>query len=253
MTDFGTYSLSTAGFYLFRKLDILNNNLANVNTVGYKRDKVSVAEQRFNESLASEMGWAGEYSYFDFDRYKGSRFGSEITDFSQGPIIPTQRPLDVALTNPNQFFVVQINNGLALTRAGNLEIDKDGDLATPSGYKILSEGGFINVQGASNVRISTDGSVYGLTTEGITFLGKIRVVQTSEPPKKLGGNLFEAQGNLEPVTNPNLAVESIEQSNVELIPTIVNLITTNKQFDLYVKLIKTIDEINQSSINGGSI
>lgn len=247
----GSYALASAGFYLFRKLDLLNNNLANVNTPGYKQDRVTVAEQKFEEMLASQFASSSPYAALDFQRYGGSRIDGEQVDLSAGPVQHTGRSLDVAIANPREFFVVQTPNGIMLTRAGNFEIDSDGDLATPTGFKVLGDGGFINSQGATEISITPSGKVVGLVNGQQTELGTLQVVRVQGKVTKIGSNLFSAESGFEQVDRVKLIPSSLEQSNVELVPTMIQLISTGKQFELYTKILKTFEEMNQSTINGG--
>ncbi|MCS6961288.1 MAG: flagellar hook-basal body complex protein [Deltaproteobacteria bacterium] len=248
--DNGTYSVATAGFFLFKKLDILNNNLANTNTPGYKQDKVIQTRQVFEETLASKFNPISPYARPDFERFHGSKLVDVKTDLRQGAIQHTGRPLDVAIGSSDEFFVVQTPVGIMLTRAGTFEIDSNQDLVTPSGYKVLGDGGIINVAGASNVKISPNGKITGTVGGQEVTLGKLQVVKINGEVKKIGLNLFEAKEGFQVVENPRLVPGSVEQSNVELIPTMIELISTNKQFELFSKIIKTLEELNQSAING---
>ena len=246
------YTLGSAGFYLFRKLDILNNNLANLNTVGFKQDKVSLAEQRFEEALAAKLDNLGPYARYDFERYRGSKISSEFTIFDQGPIMHTGNSLDVAITNPDAFFVVETKSGLALTRAGNFAINDAGQLVTQSGQIVLGDGGPISIGNATDPKILPNGKVVARVGDNEIEVGRISVVRANGTLEKIGSNLFRLQGSLEPVESPQLAVGHLEQSNVELVPTMLELIATNRTFEFYTRVVRAIEELNDGLLGSGN-
>ena len=106
--DRGIYTSASAGLYQLRKLEVVNNNLANINTVGFKKQILTGETQSFDQTLASAVAKDDPYAKGDHDRTPGVVNSRTVTDFTVGAIKNTGNPLDVALRNPNDFFVIQL-------------------------------------------------------------------------------------------------------------------------------------------------
>lgn len=245
--DRGTYSAASGGLVQLRRLDIINNNLANVNTPGFKRQLLVTEQQTFDETLAKSVARNDPFARGDHDRTPGSTNILEVTDFSVGPIKNTGNPLDVALRTPNHFFVVNGPQGAVYTRAGNFTLNSEGTLVTQDGFQVQGDGGQITVSGGAPL-ISPDGSV---RVNGQT-VGKIQVVNIPDPSQleRVEGTRFRfAQGGAPETVPADLVPEAIEMANVSAITSVLELISTHRAFDLYTKSANTIDQMNQVSIN----
>jgi flagellar basal-body rod protein FlgF len=243
--DRGIYSASSGGFLATKKLDVVANNLANVNTVGFKAERLIVRQQEFEDTLAAKMPGAQE-SKGDFQQTPGVIVIGSSTDFSQGPIQSTGDPLHVALTKNNQFFTVSTPQGDMLTRAGNFKLDAEGQLVTADGVPISGAGGPI-VLPPGRPKVSPNGTI---DVNG-KVVGKIRVVEVADLPslQRVGATRFKmATGGVEEVGNPTLAPESVEMPNVGVVESMVDMINSGKAFEAYTKTARTIEELNERSI-----
>lgn len=242
--DYGTYSSASAGIAYLRRLEVVTHNLANVNTPGFKGEYLKQETQPFEKTLASVSG--DPIAKPDHDRYGGVSQFSTFTDFSLGAIRQTGNPLDVALKNPNDFFSVQTPQGQRFTRAGNFTINGDGELTLQDGTPVLGDGGSITVNGSS-VKIHTDG---GIEVDG-EIVGALQVTRFTELKnlKPEGLSRFKLEGAGGEAVTPELIPEALESSNVGVIPSVVELITVNRAFDMYTRTARNIDEMNQTAIN----
>lgn len=226
-----------AGRLLERRLAVTNNNLANVDTPGYKRDALS-----FREVLMRKIG------------PHHVRIFKETTQrviFEQGELEPTGNPLDLAIVGEG-FFRVQTPQGIAYTRAGNFRIDRDRRLVTPQGYPVLADGAPVIVDPGlargglitlPNERflVHDDGTI---SVDG-TVIARLDVVTFDDPNKlkKIGQNLFVAEGALErPAENFQLRQGYLEKSNVNPLTEIISLIEIHREFEAVQKALKASDE-----------
>ena len=244
--DRGTYAAASAGIAQLQKLDVVNNNLANVNTAGFKRQLMVGRTQSFDDTLAKEVAAGDPFAKGDQARTPGVIDIETATDFSLGPIRETGNPLDVALENPNDFFVIATPDGLQYSRAGNFTLSSSGQIVTQDGYAVQGDGGEINVTGAGT-SVSSNGTV----TSGGQQIGRLQVARFEDPSKleRVGATRF-ALGQAAQPTQVEAAIipQSLEMSNVSAISSVIDLITTNRAFDLYTKSAKTIDELNSTAI-----
>lgn len=246
--DKGTYAAASAGLMQFRKLDVATNNVANVNTPGFKRQLLVTDEQSFDETLAKNFEGKDPYAKGDHDRVKGCVNARTVTDFSLGSIKVTERPLDVALRNPNDFFVINTPNGPQYTRAGNFSLTAEGTLVTPDGYEVSGDGGPLTATGGK-VEITPGGILMANGTQ----VGALQVVRVEDANslERVGDNRFSVrQGQAAPsAVEPNLAAGSLEMGNVSVIQGMIDLVTANRGFELYTRTAQTVDGLNQAAIN----
>src|SRR5467141_3164129 len=178
---------------LERQMDVVANNVANVNTNGYKADRSLFSE--YLNSGAHEDNFAGRDRAVSYVLDNGT-----FKDFTQGPTEQTKNPLDVAIDGGG-FLVVQTRGGERYTRDGGLQINNQGQLVTAGGNPVLGNSGPIVFQPTDKqVSIGSDGNVTVL--EGISRIdsvrGKLRVVSFAQAQnlQKEGSNLYSAgQGN----------------------------------------------------------
>ena len=170
--DRGVYAAASGGLLQARRLQLVANNLANVSTVGFKAERLVSRQQEFADTLASSIAQNAPHAKGDQQRTPGVVDIDSVTDFSPGPVTTTGNPLNVALNNKNQFFVVNTPDGERYTRAGNFTLNAQGTLVTPDGQPVLGEGGPITIQGGSNATISGNGTV---SLNGAS-VGRLRVV-----------------------------------------------------------------------------
>lgn len=233
------YKVLSGAIAQMRRLEVVSENLANVNTIGHKGGRVAFAEVLAQVSPAEDR--PGGYVAIDEQRI----------DFSQGVMQQTENPLDLAVDGEG-FFVVGTSRGERYTRQGNFTRSVDGTVVTPLGEPLLGESGPLSVTG-KDVRITPE----GLVVSGGTEVGKIRVVRFSDPSAltKEGHGLFRApNGTAQPAAsleseNPFSVLQGfVEEANVTPIDAMVSLITTQRQFDVYARALKTMDAITERVI-----
>lgn len=246
--DRGTYIAASAGLAQFRKLEIVNNNLANIDTVGFKREVLEGKAQSFDDTLASAISKQDPYAQGDQARTPAIINVESSTDFSQGPVQNTGNGLDAALRNANDFFVINTPDGVQYTRAGNFTINSEGTLVTQDGFEVQSDGGTIQVTG-TDVKIQSDGSVVA----GGAVQGNLAVVRFDDTKglRRAGGNRFVVAGNgAQPEqVAAQVVPQALEMSNVGAVTSVVDLISAQRAFQMYTKAADSIDTINQVSIN----
>lgn len=246
--DRGTYVAASGGLAQFRKLEIVNNNLANINTVGFKREVLETETQSFDKTLASLISKSNPYSKGDHDRSPAVVNVKSSTDFAQGPVQSTGNPLDVALRSTNDFFAVNTPQGVQYTRAGNFTLNAEGTLVTQDGFEVQGDGGAIQLAGP-NASIESDGSVLA----GGSVQGALATFKFEDPSKltRVGGNRFSlaAGAGAPEQVEAKLATRSLEMSNVSSITSVTDLMTAQRAFQMYTKAADSIDQINQVAIN----
>ena len=236
----GIYAAVSGNLAAMRRLDIISNNLANVNTAGFKKDKMT-----FEGLLAGATNPPAvpQASTADPILQKENIY----IDYSSGPITQTGNPLDLAL-NDDGFFAVATPDGTAYTRQGNFRLSADGTLVTLDGYPVQGQGGSIRIQGN---RIEIDAK--GLIVVDGTPAGTISLVDFEKPYNltKIGSTLFVPADQQEPrqSVTTQLSQGHLEGSNVESISEMVQMIETNRYFEACSKVIKNFDDIAAKAAN----
>lgn len=250
--DIGTYVSTSSGILQLKKLEVQNNNLANINTVGFKGQYVVAEAQSFDKTIASTIDDKDPFLEGDQARMKNVVAVRTQIDFSQGPIQRTGNPLDAALRAPNEFFVVKTPQGEMFTRAGNFTLSANGTLVTADGYEVQGDGGPI-VTGQPGAIIFPDGSIKaGPNLPGAAnTVGRLKVVKIDDTSKLQAaeGARFKGVGVRPVPVEPRVEPQSLEMSNVSAVTGMVDLITTNRAFEAYTKAAQTFDALNQTAIN----
>jgi len=230
---------------LSRELDVIANNIANLETTGYKADG-----SLFEEYLGSGARAAPTNSRVSFVLDRGVWH-----DMSQGPVMRTGNPLDIAIDG-NAFLVVQTPRGERYTRNGALQINATGQLVTSDGNPVLGEAGPITFQPNDNqVSISRDGtiSVREGTAKTDSLRGKLRLVNfaTMQQLQKDGSSTFKVTGNAQPqpATNASVAQGSIEKSNVRGVVEMSRMIEITRNYTQIASILQQQSDLGQSAID----
>jgi flagellar basal-body rod protein FlgG len=235
-----------------KRLQILANNLANVNTVGFKKDRSRF--KAFNLSAAADSKKISLYQ----DRSQAPAYWmqySSYTDFSSGELKKTGSPFDLAITGRG-FFCVQTPDGVRYTRQGDFTIDKDELLITQEGYPVLGKSGEIQVKMAkpSDDRREFSVSEDGFVTVDGSQVDRLRIVDftNSSGIEKAGYNLYRA-------VNPRVIKDMdqdfivsqgfLERSNVNVIRMMTEMIEVLRGYESYQKMMRSIDDMNAKLIN----
>lgn len=263
---------------LQQKLDVLADNIANVNTVGYKKKEATFEDLLTNMKTQSEdFNQPGRLSPMNFNQGWGSRMTMVQPDLSQGPLRGTEKETDLAIEGNALFEVVVDDAGnRAYTRNGafQLTVGANGDtiLATEDGYPVVAtlvdpvtgnlvEGRIIVPKGYS-LRVNADGSVLGVSSKQTIELGNIKMVQASRPAAltAVNDNLFVIADGINvgdvvqqvvPDSENNLSLRQgyLEQSNVELTDEMTELINVQRAYQLAARALSSSDTM-MSLANG---
>ncbi|BCS55806.1 flagellar basal-body rod protein FlgF [Geobacter sp. SVR] len=235
----GMYSALSGNIAAMKRLDIISNNLANVNTPGYKKEKMT-----FESMLAGSVNPPAVPQGSTADPILQKE--NVYIDYSAGPIAQTGNPLDVSIDGDG-FFVVNTPDGQAYTRQGNFRLAADGTLVTSDGHTVLGQGGAIQVQGGK-VEIDAKGVV---SVDG-TPAGTISIVDFPKPYNltKVGKALFVPGAQANPQAAQSAILQGqLEGSNVDTISEMVQMIETTRYFEACSKVIKGYDDMATKATN----
>jgi len=250
----GYYDATGAMVTQFNRLNVISNNLANVNTAGYKQDDIIIGdfERIFSEQrdiLPLENNTKEAAKFLNRNINKVPIVVEEYTDFNVGNIQKTSNPLDIALREKNQFFSVLSPNGEKLTRAGNFSLDSEGYLVTKDGFRVLdSQNQPIQLSANATVTIDKNANIYQNNQKIATL--KIVKIDNLNTLKKVGDNMFDFSQNNATVNPANSTLQGfLEKSNVNPIREMTDLIETNRLVEQYQKVMTTyMDDLNRDAI-----
>jgi flagellar basal-body rod protein FlgF len=223
-----------------RRLEVVANNLANVDTVGFKRE-LAVFQARHAEAIERGQATAGTGSINDLGG--GVQVAACKTDFSSGPLKFTKTPTDLAIDGEG-FFVVQKGDEHYLTRAGNFRLTDRGQLVTQQGYPVLGEN-------LSPITIDPSGGGWQLSESGtIRQQGtaqNLAIVQPESPGdlSKAGENLFRPLADPKPLPPADRRVVSgyLEQSGVKPASEMMEMIEASRAVEANVNMMQTQDQM----------
>jgi len=232
---------------LERQMDVVANNVANINTNGFKADR-SLFEE-FLTSRAHEDNFAGRDRRISFVHDRGT-----FKDFAQGASELTKNPLDVAIDGAG-FLVVQTPAGERYSRDGGLKINNQGQLVNSSGFPVLGGSGPIVFQPTDKeITIAADGNVTVL--EGISRVdsvrGKLRLVRFADAQKlvKEGSNLYAAGPDTaaQPDTASRVRQGFVEKSNVNSVLEMSRMIEVTLAYTSISAMLQQQGDMRKSAI-----
>ena len=246
------YMAATGAMAYERRLQVLSNNLANVNTAGFKKDN-----GRFQAFSLSETAQNNEFTLLGNRSHAPAYWMqySTYTDFSSGEMKKTGSPFDLAITGRG-FFCVQTPDGVRYTRRGDFTVDKDEVLVTQEGYPVLGQGGEIQIKMAKpsedkrEFSVSEDGFV---TVDG-SQVDRLRIVDFTDSSglEKAGHNFYRAVNPraLEDMDEDLQITQGfLELSNVNVVKMMTEMIEVVRGYESYQKTIRAIDDMNARMIN----
>jgi flagellar basal-body rod protein FlgG len=234
-------------------LDVIANNMANINTAGFKRNRLSFEDLLYRALPGTPAAAGGVLG--------GMGTSVALTDkvFTVGEVKQTSQPYDLAINGQGFFEVTLPDGSAAYTRGGIFHVAADGSLVTQDGYPLS---GKITVPGdATAVTIASDGTVQATvpSSKAPTSLGQIDLVTFINPSglKPLGNNLFQATTEGDASTNSGepqssapgqngagtLAQGYLESSNVNLIEEMVNLVIAQRAYEVSSKVVMASDQM----------
>jgi len=236
------------------RLDAISNNLANVDTAGYKRDVT--ASKSFPELLLRRTSADGVYHIPDGSADAAPVIGKlglgvetneNFTDFSQGSFKITNTKTDVAFSGKG-FYAVQTPEGERYTRNGNFHIGKEGILETKEGYPVLGEDGIITLENDRFI-VNEDGILF--SEDDMVEIARFKVVRFDNERylKKMGGSMYSSNGISGPAhiaegaERPKFMQGYTETSNVNVVNEMVQMIEVNRAYEANQKTITSQDSM----------
>lgn len=243
---YGLYISAEGAHAQSTRLDVIANNLANVGTVGFKRD-LTLFQARYAEAIQRQQVLPGMGTVNDVGG--GTLVRETKTDFSVGPLKHTGRPADVAVKGEG-FFTVERDGETLLTRAGNFQLTRDGQLATQQGYAVLNEAGapiFIDEQAGGPWQINEAGEIQQRGNRqrlGLVMPDSLATL------KKVGDTAFRAEGPTQPVplAQRQVAPGYLEASGVEPTTEMIAMIEASRAIEANVRIMQTHDQMIGSLI-----
>lgn len=263
----GYYSSAAGMVTQFNRLDTIANNLANVNTVGFKEDNLVVGDfmrlyKEARDELPNKNHTKEAAQFLNRAMNKAPQIVDSYTDYSVGTMQKTDNSLDLALSREGLFFLVKTPDGIRLTRDGSFTKDDEGKLVTKSGYEVLPSDYFITKQ---PITLTQENSIIHFDKNGQMFTdipntvklnanSKLFVVQPDNIAmlKKEGNNLYRYDGEQEfkNIEESGAVVQGfIEKSNVNAVKMMTQMIETNRLVGMYQKAMDTqMNDMNRDAI-----
>ena len=249
----GLYTAYTGMIHQQKRLDVISNNLANSATVGFKREGATA--KAFEDELAIKIKDTSE-GLVDRgigDMSMGVKFGETYRDYSQGSFRVTDNTYDLALDGEG-FFQISFTNkqgetSVKLTRDGNFTVNVDGYLVTKDGDFVLgTDGAPIQIDPNSETKIDAAGRII----QNDTVVAAISVVDVEDYNylQKYGENMYDlVEGGQ--LTESAAAIEQgcLEQSNVQVVKEMVEMINVTRAYETNQKAIQAVDSMLDKAVN----
>jgi flagellar basal-body rod protein FlgG len=236
------------------RMSVISNNLANVNTTGFKRDRAS-----FEDLIYQNVRQVGASSSQDTELPSGLNLGTGVRTVAtqklhtQGNLTQTNNSLDFAIEGRGFFQILTPDGSIQYTRDGTFSLDQDGQIVNSNGYPL--EPAITVPNDTLSVTVGSDGTVSALVSgnDAPTQIGNIELVDFVNPMglEAMGGNLFRetlASGAPAAATPGEdgvgtLIQGSLESSNVNVVEELVDMIETQRAYEMNSKAISTVDEM----------
>lgn len=244
----GLYTAASGMTAQLANQEVISNNLANVDTTGYKKDLV--VNKAFSSLLINRIGDITDRG-MDVTLGKlgtGVQLDGTYTDYAPGTVKATDNKFDVALDS-NGFFVIDTPQGERYTRDGSFTLAANGDLVTKNGYAVLGQQGVINIPNGADLQINQDGSI----VSGAQIVNQLRVVDVADRQSlvKEGQNLFNVSdaGAVQDSQNFRVLQGYLETSNVNVVSEMVRMISGLRVYEANQKAIVSQDDTLNRLIN----
>lgn len=237
-------------------VDVIANNLANINTSGFKKSQVDFQDLLYvsMQKAGSEVG-TGAIAPGGVEVGSGVRAASTVKVFTQGELQNTGNPLDCAIQGDGFFVVMTPSGETRYTRDGAFFRSADGTLVTASGYALSPT---VSIPAdVVEVDIAPDGTVNGRTAKGVSAVGHIQIAKFANPAglSSEGGNLLAETPASGPATLGTPGSEGLgsiqsnflEKSNVQMVTELVNLITAQRAYEINSRAIRAGDDMLQQT------
>ncbi len=226
--DRGLYEVARGMQIRMKNMDMVANNLANVNTTGYKR----------------------EIPFAEYLSRMESQPRKQLSDLSEGSLVKTDDPMNLAVTG-NAYFMVQTEKGIELTRNGNFKITNDGDFVTNDGYKVMTYSGSLNLfeeimnrDEIHNMKIADNGEIY-VNGKVIDRLMIARIDNQQFFERDGAGRFFRQDQSYVLANEDEYKIHQgyLEDSNVNALSEMQQMIKINRDFESAQKAVQSIDKM----------
>jgi flagellar basal-body rod protein FlgG len=232
----GIYTSTTGMVAEMDRQNAIANNLANVNTVGFKRDNTvqqpfaEIMINAYSKTVIKNIGPLG----------LGVQTVTEFSDFTNGSIMTTENPSDLAIEGLG-LFAVETNSGVKYTRAGNFIVDKDNYLVTKDGNNVLGQNGPIRVEGAFTVGEEGEIMQNGALVD--------RLLIFSEAGMEKVGECLYINDNPQLATGFRVIQGALEKSNVNAVHEMIQMINVTRTYDTNHRALMAHDETLAKVVN----
>lgn len=223
---------------LQRQMNVVANNIANLNTTGFKAEQLLFEEYQMPVARDRDFAFADQTLSYTED-------WTTIHDMATGAVTNTGNPLDIALDGEG-FLAVQTAQGERYTKAGSMAIDASGTLVDLQGNPVMGELGPITFTSTeTDISITADGTI--ATNEGTK--GKLKIVEFADPQAatREGNNLWAAE-DAQPATQTRVVQGAIERSNVSGIAEMTEMIRVQRAYESAASMQQKQDEMRRSAI-----
>jgi flagellar basal-body rod protein FlgG len=239
----GMYSALSGNMNMMEKLNVVANNLANLNTIGFKKDRISF--EKVMDAVNNPSAGVNDAPVQPEVRVN--------TDYSAGSVTRSGNTLDVAIDGDG-FFMVNTPEGRAYTRQGSFRIDSTGKLTTVDGFEVLSRGGGPITITGGKVGINTQGEI----SIDDQVVGTIGVVDFPKPYQlqKKGNALFvptDPQATAQQSTKSKIMQGHLESSNVNAVQEMLQILESGRNFESCQRVVRTYDEMAGKAIEYGRL
>jgi len=264
----GYYSAAAGMVAQFNRLDTISNNLANVNTTGFKEDNLIIGDftrvlKEARDELPNENHSKDAAQFLNRTMTKAPQIVDAYTNHSVGNMQKTGNSMDLALSREGLFFAVKTPEGIKLTRDGSFTTNDEGTLITKQGYEVLSED---YLSGDASITFDTRDTIIEVDKNGQIYtnlpnsvkqgtFSKLFIAQPDNMKmlKKEGDNLYtyKDMASLKNVEESNAVLQGfVEKSNVNAVKMMTQMIETNRLVGMYQKAMNTqMDDMNNDAIN----
>jgi flagellar basal-body rod protein FlgF len=233
---------------LQRELDVVANNIANLNTTGFKADNVVFHEYLMPGASANQFAGGDRRISFVHDR-------ATWLDLSQGPVEHTGNPLDVAISG-NAFLTVQTPRGERYTRNGALQINSQGQLVTSEGLQVIGQNGPIVFQpNDRNISIGIDGLISVREGQNTTDSqrGKLKLASFDQPQRlqKDGTSTYMAPAGVTPqvATNARVNQGAVEKSNVKSVMEMTRMVEVTRAYTQIASMLHQQSDMRKTALD----
>ncbi len=242
------------------RMSVISNNLANVNTTGFKKGR-AVFEDLVYQNIRQPGAQSSQGTQLPSGLMLGTGVRTVATEktFTQGNVVQTDRQLDVAIEGRGFLQVLMPDGTLAFTRDGSMQINSDGEMVTAAGFTV--QPGIVIPDNALSVTISRDGIISAAVpgSVGVMEVGSLQLADFVNPAglQAIGGNLLietaasgAPQVGMPGMTGLGTLIQgALESSNVNTIEELVNMIETQRAYEINSKAISTADRMLEFANN----